>query len=33
MILFNTAVEDKNATDIECSDDAGEGFVTISRRR
>ncbi|MDO5847151.1 MAG: hypothetical protein Q4Q20_02480 [Methanocorpusculum sp.] len=33
MVLFNTAVEDKNATDIECSDDEGTGFVTVSRRR
>lgn len=33
MVMFNTAVEDKAATDIECSDDAGEGYVTVSRRR
>jgi len=33
MIMFNTVIEDKNATDIECSDDAGSGYQTISRRR
>lgn len=33
MVMFNTAVEDKNATDIECADDAGCGYVPISRRR
>jgi hypothetical protein len=33
MMLFNTAIEDINATDIECSDDAGYGFATLSRRR
>ncbi len=33
MVMFNTAVEEQNATGIECCDDAGEGFITISRRR
>ncbi|HJK77593.1 hypothetical protein [Methanocorpusculum vombati] len=33
MMLFNTVIEDANATDIECSDDAGCGFVTLTRRR
>ncbi|HJJ30098.1 MAG TPA: hypothetical protein O0W87_03775 [Methanocorpusculum sp.] len=33
MIMFNTVIEDKNATDLECSDDAGSGFVPMSRRR
>jgi hypothetical protein len=33
MMLFNTAIEDVNATDIECSDDDGYGFATLSRRR
>lgn len=33
MMLFNTIIEDKNATDIECSDDKGRGFITLTRRR
>jgi hypothetical protein len=33
MMLFNTAIDDVNATDIECSDDAEYGFATLSRRR
>lgn len=33
MMMFNTVIEDKNATDIECADDAGCGFTQISRRR
>lgn len=33
MMLFNTVIEDANATDIECDDDAGCGFATLSRRR
>ncbi|HJJ98712.1 MAG TPA: hypothetical protein O0X23_00645 [Methanocorpusculum sp.] len=33
LMQFNTVIEDANATDIECSDDAGCGFVTLTRRR
>ncbi len=33
MVLFNTVIEDKNATDIECSDDTGSGYQPLSRRR
>lgn len=33
MMMFNAVVEDPSATDIECTDDAGVGFTTISRRR
>jgi hypothetical protein len=33
MMLFNSIIEDANATDIECSDGADSGFVTLSRRR
>ena len=32
MALFNTVIEDKNATNIECTDDAGLGYMPISRR-
>lgn len=33
MAMFNTVCEDKNATDIECADDDGTGFVALSLRR
>ncbi|MDU9375495.1 hypothetical protein McpSp1_00690 [Methanocorpusculaceae archaeon Sp1] len=33
MMMFNTVIEDKSSTDIECADDAGTGFATLSRRR
>lgn len=33
MTLFNTVVEDRNATDIECSDDDGTGYIPLTRRR
>jgi hypothetical protein len=33
MVMFNTVVEDKNATDIECDDDACTGYIPLSRRR
>lgn len=33
MIMFNTVIEDKNSTDIECSDDEGCGYVPLTRRR
>ena len=33
MVMFNIAVEDPSATDIECSDDKDVGYVPLSRRR
>ncbi|MDO5844564.1 MAG: hypothetical protein Q4Q53_05420 [Methanocorpusculum sp.] len=33
MAMFNTVIEDKNATDIECADDEGTGYLPLTRRR
>jgi len=33
MVMFNTIVEDTNATDLECDDDACCGFEKITKRR